>query len=107
MRYNRRQSESQKETRFMPARKFARNLFALLLALSAATSCAAGAEYIQERAGAPLAFRKFFDSQKTAAYTKITFFGRRRHGLVAGGVPDRHRRTLRRGGPGARRVRRR
>ena len=32
-------------------------------------------DYIHERGGCPNAFRKFAESQKTAAYTKITFFG--------------------------------
>ena len=32
-------------------------------------------DYIRERGGCPNAFRKFAESQKTAAYTKITFFG--------------------------------
>ena len=31
--------------------------------------------YIHDRGGCPNAFRKFAESQKTAAYTKITFFG--------------------------------
>jgi lysophospholipase L1-like esterase len=59
----------------MHARKAVRRLFALLIILGPLAAWAAGAEYIQERGGAPLAFRKFFDSQKTNAYTKITFFG--------------------------------
>ncbi len=33
------------------------------------------ADYIQDRGGCPHSFSKFFDSQKTQAYTKITFFG--------------------------------
>ena len=35
----------------------------------------AAEDYIQQRGGCPNAFRKFAESQKTAVYTKITFFG--------------------------------
>ena len=32
-------------------------------------------DYVHERRGCPNAFQKFIESQKTAVYTKITFFG--------------------------------
>ncbi len=47
----------------------------VLAGLFAAPSVAGDYAYIHERGGCPNAFRKFAESQKTAAYTKITFFG--------------------------------
>ena len=41
----------------------------------AATPPAAEPAYLHYRGGCPNAFRKFAESQKTAAYTKITYFG--------------------------------
>ncbi len=47
----------------------------VLLSACALVQLAPAADYIRERGGSPNAFRKFVESQKTQAYTKITFFG--------------------------------
>lgn len=48
----------------------------LLTALLALLGTVAGpSDPVRERGGVPRAFRKFAESQKTQAYTKITFFG--------------------------------